>query len=262
MGVGVRQQDVVCPERVPLDERENRQFWSRLGGKPELREAVVADIGPGRGTLCIDMARSGAKQVVGLDVELELVEFATQNLHRRHGELSGKVTFRLGSLRDYPDNYFDVIVAKDSFEHIEELHSVMKDVRRCLRVGGRLYAGFGPLYNSFAGHHGGLGTRLPWGHLWIPESVLVRRVNRDREQKVASLRELNVVNGKPFADYRTLLHNAGLRVVMFKVNQSRHIVSKVFSVLRKIPGLQEYFTHNIYCILEKTPDVPAAEGSS
>lgn len=32
---------------------------------------------------------------------------------------------------------------------------------------------------------------------------------------------------------------------------SNHPVSRLFTLISRIPGLEEYFSHNIYCILEK-----------
>ena len=53
------------------------------------------------------------------------------------------------------------------------------------------------------------------------------------------------------ADYRRFIDGSGLKVVRFGVNRSTSPLSKILSVLRRLPLLEEYCTHNVYCILEK-----------
>lgn len=48
-----------------------------------------------------------------------------------------------------------------------------------------------------------------------------------------------------------LFQRSSLKIVSFKVNCSNHPVSKLFTLISRIPGLEEYFSHNIYCILER-----------
>lgn len=238
------------PEWLERDRRINRTFWKRFGGKPDLGGSVVLDLGCGHGSLCVDMALSGARRVTGLDINSDYLKIARQYLDHRHPELLDGVEYCQKRLSEYPDNTFDCIVSKDAFEHVIGLDRVISDVKRCLKLGGRLYAGFGPLYNSCDGHHGCFGPLLPWGHLLLPESVLVARANRRSQQHVFSIRDLPL-NQMSYAEYRSVLLGSGLKVCLFKVNQSRHPVSVVFSLLRRFPFLEEYLTHNIYCVLEK-----------
>jgi hypothetical protein len=130
-----------------------------------------------------------------------------------------------------------------------ELDAVVADLAGRLAPGGRLYAGFGPLYNSPFGHHGRAGTRLPWGHLFIRESKLISRLEKRGRTNIRSIADLGL-NKLSLADYRRILGGCGLKVIQFRVNASRNPVSRVFSLLRRLPGLEEYFSHNVYAVLE------------
>lgn len=257
--------DAVEVARFERGERENRTFWARIGGRPALRGARVLEIGCGLGSLCVEVAQAGAAKVVGLDSDAKVVAFARRHVARAFPHLAGMVEFHDIEARNYAGDAFDYIVAKDSFEHILDLEGALEDMKRLLVPGGRIYAGFGPLYNSPFGHHGRIPTRLPWrrlpwGHLLESEAALVARANRLRaegghvfcytEGPLGSIRDMGL-NMYSLADYRKALFGAGLEVVVLRVNQSANPLSRVLSLLRRVPFLEEYCTHNVYCVLEK-----------
>lgn len=232
-------------------QADNIRFWSRFGVKPDFRGQVVLDIGCGQGSLCLDMAVTGAKKVVGIDIDGPVIDFARRNLQSRHPEWQSVVSFECCELDALPDNTFDLIASKDAFEHVLDLRKLLGNIRRCLKPGGRLYAGFGPLYNSPAGYHDRMHFGLPWGHLLIPRSWHLALVNRGRKKKIRSLYEADTLNELAFADYAKIFPESVLDMILFRVNQSEHIISKIMTPLRRIPFVREYCTHNIYCIMGK-----------
>lgn len=232
---------------------ENPRFWSRFGGKPSFEGAEVLDVGCGHGSLCLDIAQSGAAQVVGLDLNGRLIEFANENLRQNFPEWRDRVSFLNQDLQDYPLEPFDYIVSKDSFEHILDLAGMLAEMKKRLNPRGRIYAGFGPLYNSPFGDHGTAKLPLPWGHLLIGDERLIRRVNQRRREKVSSIHDLGL-NRLAFADYQRIFAESGLEIVYFETNCSTKTLSKVLSVARRAPFLEEYCIHNIYCILENQDD--------
>jgi SAM-dependent methyltransferase len=244
---------------------ENATFWRRLGAKPAFAGRRVLDVGCGLGRLCVDAALDGAAQVVGVDCEARQIEFAREYVQRQYPQVAGRVAFRAGELKDLAGGDFDLILCKDAFEHILDLPQALAAMARRLKPGGRIYAGFGPLYRSPFGHHGRIRTwvpwrNCPWHHLWESEARICARMNRHRaaggnvfcysDAPIRSIRDLGL-NMHSFADYQRILHGAGLTVTSFLVNRSASPLSKVLSVLRRIPGLTDYCTHNIYCVLEK-----------
>lgn len=233
-------------------ERGNPKFWSRFGGRPPLAGKRVLDVGCGHGSLCVDTAKAGAAQVVGLDLNAKLIDFAQANVQQNYPELTSTLSFHHLNLSDYPLESFDIIVSKDSFEHIIDLAGMLAEMGKRLVPGGRVYAGFGPLYNSPFGDHGMAYSRIPWAHVFLGKKRFAERVNRRWTHEVNSIYDLGL-NGLSFADYRRIFHDSDLDIVYFETNCSTKTISKVFSVLRKAPFLTEYCTHNIYCILERPP---------
>ena len=242
---------------------ENPLFWSRFGSQPNLKGASVLDVGCGWGSLCVDMASSGTKQVVGLDIKPELIDFANENLRRAYPQLADIVVFACVDLRDWNNGpMFDYIVSKDAFEHIIDLRDMLEAMKKHLKSGGRIYAGFGPIYTRPYGDHdrrrmafkpwgrwGRFLARIPWGHMFM-EPLIINMRNRYRGEKNKSMYDLGLNKMAP-SDYRRDFRASGLSIVDLRVSQSTKFQSRVFSLLKRIPFLEDYCTHNIYCILEK-----------
>jgi SAM-dependent methyltransferase len=232
---------------------ENPCYWSRLGGKPDFTNLVVGDLGCGHGSLCMDVAMSGAKRVIGFDLNARLIDFGNENMHGNYPQLANVVEFRYQDVRESPESDIDCFVSKDTFEHVLDLSQVLDAMKTRLKPGGRIYAGFGPLWNSPFGDHGRLKMRFPWGHVAFSEKHLITRLNRLNGidgPKAASIHDLGL-NKFSLADYRQIFKECGMSVVFFRVNSSTRPISKVFSLICRIPLTREYFSHNIYCILEK-----------
>jgi SAM-dependent methyltransferase len=48
---------------------------------------------------------------------------------------------------------FDIVVSTNAFEHILTLPQVIEKIYRCLKRGGKLFTGFGPIWSCAVGHH-------------------------------------------------------------------------------------------------------------
>lgn len=229
---------------------ENPRYWERLGGKPDFRNTTVIDLGCGHGSLCIDIAHAGARRVLGLDLNARLIDFANENLKRNYPQFVGTVEFRCENLREAPESDIDCFVSKDTFEHIIELGQVLAEMKTRLKTGGRVYTGFSPLWNSPFGDHGRTKILLPWGHTLFSERFLINWRNRHISPTVASIHDLGL-NALSFAEYLRIFRSCGMAIVSLQVNVSKHPLIRLFSLIRQIPFLEEYFTNNLYCILQK-----------
>lgn len=229
-------------ERVP-------KFWSRLGEEPSFDGLKILDIGCGHGSLSVYVASKGAKKVLGLDIDERAINFAKENVLQNYPQLKSILDFQCCDISDLNEDYFDIMLAYASFEHIQNLDNVFDEMKKRLKVGGKMYIGFGPLYNSPYGDHKLTGAILPWGHLIFSESFLIKRLNKNLHKKITSIYE--EFNKLSLAEFRTLFYTSGLHVSYFRVNASNNSLAKVFNLIRRIPFLEEYFSYNLYCILEK-----------
>jgi len=231
------------------EEFKNLIFLSRF---PDLNvnNKKVLDLGCGHGALSIELAQKGATEVIGIDIASERIDFANENLHTNYKELIDTVFFKNCSLSNLEDEIFDIIISKATFEHIIHLEYVMKEIHAKLIVGGKLYTGFGPLFNSPWGDHNRLKHKLPWGHLFFKKH-LIKKLNTKHKKRISNIQELNL-NGLSLKDYLNIFLNIeSFELIDFRTNVSTKILNKIFKLISKIPFLREYFTHNIYCVLQR-----------
>ena len=228
---------------------ETPKFWTRLGGYPSLERMRVLDVGCGHGNLCVDIASRGADMVLGIDINKRLIEFAKENISQNYPQLKN-IRFEHHDTSSIYKNEFDIIVSKDSFEHILKPDDVLRDIKQGLKDGGKAYIGFGPLYNSPYGDHKRTEAGYPWGHLITPESSLIKKLNERHGKNIDNVYDLDL-NKLSLSEYKRLFRESGLNILYFRVNVSNNTISKMFSLMVHIPFLKEYFSHNIYCILEK-----------
>jgi 2-polyprenyl-3-methyl-5-hydroxy-6-metoxy-1,4-benzoquinol methylase len=156
---------------------KNPIFLSRFA-QLNFEGLVILDLGCGHGALSIDLADKGAKEIVGADINCELIEFANENLKNNFPHYLNKITFVSEDFRNLENYYFDLIISKASFEHFIELETQISEMKNKLKIGGKIVAGFGPLYNSPFGDHGWLGYKyMPWMHIIMPEKYSIKRIN-------------------------------------------------------------------------------------
>lgn len=211
----------------------------------------VIDLGCGYGALTVDIAQRGANEVVGVDIEPNRIEEARTIVELQYPEVADRISFVCCNLRDLPDDGFDLIISKASFEHILGLDVLLADMRDKLKVGGKIVTGFGPLYNSPWGDHNRLRHKLPWTHLIFGERHYINKLNESREEKVQGIYDLGL-NGYSLKEYINMFNNVeGMVVTDFRTNVSDKLSMKLFNLLSRLPFMREYFTYNIYCVLER-----------
>ena len=118
------------------------------GGPEEVKEIVkgldlsgstILDVGCGTGGPTIVLAGDlGARSVVGIDVEPQLLERAQG--HVANANLRSKVELRVvepGPLA-FPDASFDLVFSKDALVHVEDKAGFFREALRVLKPGGTL----------------------------------------------------------------------------------------------------------------------------
>jgi 2-polyprenyl-3-methyl-5-hydroxy-6-metoxy-1,4-benzoquinol methylase len=229
---------------------KNPIFFDRF---PEIKfdGLKVMDLGCGHGALSIDLALKGAKEVIGIDLNADRVNFANENLKFNYADLIDRITFKCIDLEELDDNYFDIIISKASFEHILDLDILLIKMKNKLKLGGKIITGFGPLYNSPWGDHNRLRHKLPWLHVIYGEKFFIKKISKIRKDKIESIYDLGL-NGYSLKKYISIFnHTEGLSVIDFRTNVSNKFTMKLFDLFTYFPFVREYFTYNIYCVLER-----------
>ena len=132
---------------------------------PLIEGRHVIDFGCGNGVETIDMARHGAKRVIGLDIR-EKVLAAGRKAAQTAG-VDDRCIFAAETAEPA-----DVIVSIDGFEHYGDPEGALGLMRRMIRPDGRVLIAFGPPWFHPLGGH--LFSVFPWAHLVFTERALIR----------------------------------------------------------------------------------------
>lgn len=194
--------------------------------------------------MSLELAREGA-HVLGVDLSEDGIRWAKTHVGTR--EVSGSLTFVCRDVRTMALAGYDLIVSKDTFEHIQDLGSMLVALRGCLAPGGQIWTGFSPLFYSPGGIHGEMGVNLPWAHV-LSRRLVYAAASRRRGASVASLADLGL-NGMTPSEFRRDVAEAGLRFESLSYNVSDRGLMSVLSWMRRVPFLERYATVSIYAVL-------------
>jgi SAM-dependent methyltransferase len=234
-----------------LTESWNGKFWRRTNGSGAPAGAVCLDLGCGVGALTTDLVRLGAERAIGIDPDADRIRVARLAARAFHRDLADRVEYRAAMIQQLEGQAaFDMVVSRDTFEHIHDLPQVLREVARLLRPAGRFYVGFGPLYRSPFGDHGLLGLRLPWVHLLVAPTPDAPRFDSWPSRRRLDLldRELN---GLTLNEIEAIVERSPLQVESLRVNVSDHPGMRLLSLARRIPVLCDFVTVNVYAVLRQ-----------
>jgi len=148
----------------------------------ETKDKVVIDFGCGDGEDAVEVAKRGARKVVGIDIR----EHALARARQRAAQQGVTDHCAFGTKTD---EKADVILSIDAFEHFDDPGEILRIMRRLLKDDGCVLAAFGPTwYHPLGGH---LFSPFPWAHLIFTEKSLIRWRSDFKTDGATSFREVD-----------------------------------------------------------------------
>ncbi len=138
----------------------------------------VLDLGCAEGFLASAIATAGARSVLGLDMNPKSITVATERVAQDPADV--RPAFRVAhdpARIDADDASFDLICCFDVMEHVSEYEAIIREWRRVLRPGGRVWINWTPYRHPY-GHHLREWAPLPWGHLVLGQRRMLRICER------------------------------------------------------------------------------------
>lgn len=109
---------------------------------PDVKGKRILDVGCGRGDIALYLAKQ-AEEVIGIDYSKDAIILANKARKGFPEEVLEKVSFRVMNAKklEFPDNYFDIIINIDVFEHLyhKELTKSLYEMSRVLKKDGILF---------------------------------------------------------------------------------------------------------------------------
>jgi len=236
------------------------RYLDRFDGSLDFAGKSILDVGCGYGSLCLRAVERGARRAVGIDMEPKFTAFAQDKLASEYAHMADRVEFHLVDPSGWDsDERFDIVLSKDSFEHIADPESYVEDMKRHLEPGGLLAIGFGPLWRSPYGAHQRWMTALPWAHLLFPERVVMAEWRRlgfpdgaERYEEISG-----GLNKMTLSRFLSITDDPELQPLFRQVNQTTSRAGKVLETVRRLPGVGELCAFNVYAVWRYAPRISA-----
>ena len=97
---------------------------------------TILDVATGTGDLAINLTRTGANKIVGLDISPGMLEVGKEKVSEK--KLSSVIDMVLGDGEkiDFEDDYFDAITVSFGVRNFENLEQGLSEIYRVLKPGG------------------------------------------------------------------------------------------------------------------------------
>jgi len=229
------------------------RFKGRMPADPALS---YLDMGCGQGELTIALAQLGLRKLTGIDFLERSVERASA-LAARHG-LSDRIQFVCADLRSWePSQRYDVLLSFDAMEHIAEPKAFLERMKSFVAPDGIAVLAFGPLFHSPFGDHmwGFFRVQIPWRGLLFPEKAVLRARREFFRPTDPASRYSEIAGGlnlMRYSEFLAMVEETGWEFEWLAVNTflDRYtLLQWISDVVMRTPRVQDYFGHNVYCIL-------------
>lgn len=220
----------------------------------------VLDVGCGAGGKTMYYASLGAERVTGIDVVAHYKE-ESEALAAQLG-YSDKFTFFCtdAAATGFEDNSFDTIIMNDAMEHVDRPDAVLRECKRILRPGGRLFVNFPPYNHPYGAHLSDL-IGMPWVHVFFSDKTLIGAYKElcktvpDGDERIAfriskrtdGSEYFSYINKMSLKRFKQLRDNCGMRIEYYAEAPLRSIV-KLFA---KLPFFREFFVKMAVCVFVK-----------
>lgn len=226
----------------------------------------IIDLACGGGGKTIYLLEKGAKSVVGID-KMPIFIAQAEEFAASKG-LRAKSSFLVADSASlpFPDASFDLVILNDAMEHVDDPQKTLVEAARVLRPQGRIMINFEPYYHPRGGHVSDV-VAIPWEHVFFSEKSRIKAykhlVNKfhDAAERIAF--RIGQRDGKEAFTYVNHLTISRFKQYFQQLSEQlelRHYRLLPFQkpILRQLihlPLLQEFFTKNLVCILQRRPNL-------
>ncbi len=221
----------------------------------------VLEIGCGEGGVLKSFLKKGCV-VTGVDLSQSRLDVAAKLFKEEIKD--GKADFICGDIYDVGatlKSKFDLIILKDTIEHIFNQEKLMRFLKSILKENGKIFLGFPPWQMPFGGHQQvsekKIFNLLPYIHLLPnPAYKFILKSLGNRENFIKELLEIKETR-LSIEYFEKIIKNAGYKidkVKFFLINPIYEMKFKLkpreqFKIISGIPYLRNFVTTTCYYLL-------------
>ncbi len=223
-------------------------------------ETSVLEIGCGEGGNLLPFIEMGCK-VVGVDILdnkiANGIEYYKDHPQKNNLELIAQDIYQI---KGYVGFVFDLIIMRDTIEHIPDQDRFLEHVKSFLKPEGIIFFAFPPWRMPFGGHqqicHHKWLRKLPYFHI-LPEFLYRRTLTLFGEAEVTIQDLIDIKNTRlSIATFHKILRNRGFKIK----KQDYYMINPNYEVKfglqpKKLPGfmaipfLKDFYTTAVYCVV-------------
>lgn len=220
----------------------------------------VLEIGCGEGGVLTPFAERGC-HCVGVDLDPPRIVLAHEFLGDEIA--AGKMEFLLKNVYDDDflarfKNHFDIIILKDTIEHIPNQEKFIPYLKNFLKQGGQIFFGFPPWYMPFGGHQQlclhKLTSKMPYYHI-LPRPIYkgLLKLGGENAGTIEMLMEI-VDTQITIERFERIIHKSGLKVVQ----KQHYLINPIYrykfglqprkqlKLITWLPYLRDFLTTCVY----------------
>jgi SAM-dependent methyltransferase len=230
---------------------------------PITEQTRVMDIGCGFGGVLRAFLERGCS-CLGVDLNTYSIEQAQRE--QAQWVATGQARFEAIDIYKFEEmpELFDIIIFKDSIEHIPEQARIIKYVKRFLKPDGKVFFGFPPWPMPFGGHQqlmrNKFWSRIPWYHL-LPKFLYrpILKMAGESPEMIAELLEIKDL-GLYTHTFERYVRQGGYKILERKIFLTNPIYAYKFNIkprtqpkmLGAIPIVRDFVSTCVYYLI--TPD--------
>jgi len=199
----------------------------------------VLDFGCGWGNQAVAMAKNGAAEVVGLDIQWHE---RARRLAEEHG-CGNRVRF-VDRLKPEEMGTFDMVLSCSAMEHFRDPVAAVAQMKAAVRPGGAVIISFAePWFGPRGSHFDGF-SRVPWVNLLFPEAVVMQARARFRSDGARHYEEVEGgLNRMSLAKFSRIIRGSGMTIEYYRAFMTKGLP------VGGIPVVRELFGAAAACIL-------------
>ena len=247
----------------PTNLSNFNKFIERAGARFSWRGSTILDVCCGEGDLARSLAKNGAKEVYGVDIQSKHISLADRIANKE--EISN-VHFIKSDFYDFNVNKkFDYVISYEILDHIPNTEAALKKMVSFVKDNGKLIVFTSAFWGSPLADHcsGFMKFFIPWRHLIFNEDALLK-VRREKFRPTDDGKSFSDIRGGLskylFTDYYNSIKKLGLKVEVDECNyQFKYVYNGKLKLLyflsiiiSKIPILRQFFVYSSIIILHKS----------